>query len=62
VIGCPHSDDRWSIRVGVTAETLMRRAACPVMLVGQADATYRPSKITATTASARSVDPVEDRS
>jgi len=32
------------------------------MLVGQADATYRPSKITATTASARSVDPVEDRS
>ncbi len=44
VIGCPHSRDRWSIRVGVTAETLMRRATCPVMLVGAA---YTPSKLTA---------------
>jgi nucleotide-binding universal stress UspA family protein len=50
VIGCPHSDNRWSIRVGITAETLMRQAACPVMLVG-ADETYSPRKLTADTAS-----------
>ena len=49
MIGCPHSRDRWSIRVGVTAETLMRRATCPVMLVGAA---YTPSKLTADAASA----------
>jgi nucleotide-binding universal stress UspA family protein len=61
VIGCPHSHDRWSIRVGVTAETLMRRATCPVMLVGQAGATDTASKVTANTASARSVDLVRDR-
>jgi len=32
------------------------------MLVGHAGATYSPSKITANTAYARSVDTVEDRS
>jgi hypothetical protein len=48
VIGCPHSDDRWSIRVGVTVDTLMRQAVCPVMLVGQVGATAGPSGYIAT--------------
>lgn len=43
VIGCPHSDDRWSIRVGITADTLMRQAACPVMFVGQVRVTPNPT-------------------
>ncbi len=57
VIGCPLSDDRWSIRVGVTAATLMRRAACPVMLVGQPGATYSSRQIGANTASDGPADP-----
>jgi nucleotide-binding universal stress UspA family protein len=48
VIGCPHSDDRWSIRVGVTADTMMREAACPVMFVGKVRATPRPNGLIAT--------------
>jgi nucleotide-binding universal stress UspA family protein len=35
VIGCHHSDDRWSLRTGPVAEAVMRRASCPVMLVSQ---------------------------
>ena len=62
VIGCPHAENRWSIRVGVTAETLMRQAACPVMLVSAADKTYDPGQITANAASAMPVDPAGSRS
>ena len=35
VIGCHHSDDRWSVRTGPVAEAVMRGASCPVMLVSQ---------------------------
>jgi nucleotide-binding universal stress UspA family protein len=35
VIGCHHSAARWSIRVGVLAEAVLRRTPCPVMLVGE---------------------------
>ena len=35
VIGCHHSDDRWSVRTGPVAEAVMRGATCPVMLVSQ---------------------------
>lgn len=35
VIGCPHVEDRWSIRTGQVAGALMREASCPVMLVGR---------------------------
>jgi nucleotide-binding universal stress UspA family protein len=37
VIGSHHSDDRWSIRVGLTAGAVLRRATGPVMLVGGAE-------------------------
>jgi nucleotide-binding universal stress UspA family protein len=35
VIGCRHTDDRWSIRTGRVAGTLMRESPTPVILVGQ---------------------------
>ena len=35
VVGCHHSDDRWSVRTGPVAEAVMRGASCPVMLVSQ---------------------------
>ena len=38
VIGSHHSDDRWSIRVGLTAGAVLRQATGPVMLVGGAEA------------------------
>jgi hypothetical protein len=39
VIGSHHSDDRWSIRIGLTAGAVLRQATgCPVMLVGGAEA------------------------
>jgi nucleotide-binding universal stress UspA family protein len=33
VVGCPHAEDRWSIRTGPVAGALLRSAPCPVMLV-----------------------------
>ena len=38
VIGSHHSEDRWSIRVGLTAGAVLRQATGPVMLVGSAEA------------------------
>jgi nucleotide-binding universal stress UspA family protein len=35
VIGCHHSDDRWSVRTCPVTEAVMRGATCPVMLVSQ---------------------------
>jgi nucleotide-binding universal stress UspA family protein len=34
VVGSHHSDDRWSIRAGATAELILRQATGPVMLIG----------------------------
>jgi nucleotide-binding universal stress UspA family protein len=34
ILGCRHSEDRWSIRTGAVAADVMRHAHCPVMLVG----------------------------
>lgn len=39
VLGCHHSEDRWSIRVGSTAVAVMRQALCPVMLIGDTPST-----------------------
>ena len=33
VLGCKHSDDRWSIRTGLLASMAMRNASCPVMFI-----------------------------
>jgi nucleotide-binding universal stress UspA family protein len=35
VLGCHHSEQSWSIRLGPIAEELMRLSRCPVMLVGR---------------------------
>jgi nucleotide-binding universal stress UspA family protein len=35
VLGCHHSEQAWSIRTGPVAESVMRLAHCPVMLVGR---------------------------
>jgi nucleotide-binding universal stress UspA family protein len=35
VLGCHHSEQPWSIRTGPVAESVMRLAHCPVMLVGR---------------------------
>ena len=39
VIGCHHSDDRWSLRVGLTAGAVLRQATGPIMLIGGTAAT-----------------------
>jgi nucleotide-binding universal stress UspA family protein len=36
VMACKHSDDRWSIRTGSLASTVMRKAVCPVMFLNSA--------------------------
>jgi nucleotide-binding universal stress UspA family protein len=42
VLGCHHSEQAWSIRTGPVAESVMRLAHCPVMLVGRlGDARHR---------------------
>jgi len=33
VLGCQHSDDRWSIRTGLLASLAMRNTSCPVMFI-----------------------------
>jgi nucleotide-binding universal stress UspA family protein len=33
VLGCEHSDDRWSIRTGLLASMAMRNTSCPVMFI-----------------------------
>lgn len=35
VVGCHHSDDRWSTRLGPVPSTIAHRAPCPVVVVGQ---------------------------
>jgi nucleotide-binding universal stress UspA family protein len=34
VIGCRHSDDRWSTRLGPVATTVLHNAPCPVVVIG----------------------------
>jgi len=34
VIGCHHSDDQWSTRLGPVASSVLHRAPCPVVVVG----------------------------
>jgi nucleotide-binding universal stress UspA family protein len=38
VVGCRHSDDRWSTRLGPVPTSVLHRAPCPVIVVG---ATHR---------------------
>jgi nucleotide-binding universal stress UspA family protein len=33
VLGCEHSDDRWSIRTGLLPSIAMRNTSCPVMFI-----------------------------
>jgi nucleotide-binding universal stress UspA family protein len=35
VVGCHHSDDRWSTRLGPVPSAILHRSACPVIVVGQ---------------------------
>jgi len=35
VVGCHHSDDRWSTRLGPVPTAILHRAPCPVVVVGQ---------------------------
>ncbi len=35
VVGCHHSDDRWSTRLGAVPAAILHRSACPVVVVGQ---------------------------
>jgi nucleotide-binding universal stress UspA family protein len=35
VIGCHHSEDRWSTRLGPVPSTVMHRSPCPVVVVGE---------------------------
>jgi nucleotide-binding universal stress UspA family protein len=41
VLGCHHSEQPWSIRLGPVAEELMRFSRCPVMLVGRRGRGYQ---------------------
>lgn len=34
VVGCHHSDDRWSTRLGAVPSSILHRAPCPVVVVG----------------------------
>jgi nucleotide-binding universal stress UspA family protein len=34
-LGCHHSDDRWSTRLGPVATTVLHNAPCPVVVIGQ---------------------------
>jgi nucleotide-binding universal stress UspA family protein len=34
VLGCHHSDDRWSTRLGPVAATVLHQSPCPVVVVG----------------------------
>jgi nucleotide-binding universal stress UspA family protein len=36
VVGCHHSDDRWSTRLGPVPSAIVYRAGCPVVIVGRA--------------------------
>ncbi|MEO6703039.1 MAG: universal stress protein [Jatrophihabitantaceae bacterium] len=36
VLGCHHSDDRWSTRLGPVPSSVLHRAGCPVIVVGTA--------------------------
>jgi nucleotide-binding universal stress UspA family protein len=40
VIGCHHSDDQWSTRLGPVTSTLLHRAPCPVIVIGGSSAGY----------------------
>ena len=44
VIGSHHSEDRWSVRVGTTAGAVLRRASCPVMLIGGSASSETPER------------------
>lgn len=35
VVGCHHSDDRWSTRLGPVPSAILHRSPCPVVVVGQ---------------------------
>jgi nucleotide-binding universal stress UspA family protein len=35
VVGCHHSEDRWSTRLGPVPAAIAHRAPCPVIVVGQ---------------------------
>jgi nucleotide-binding universal stress UspA family protein len=35
VIGCHHSDDRWSTRLGPVPTTILMNADCPIVVIGQ---------------------------
>ena len=35
VVGCHHSEDRWSTRLGPVPSTIMHRSPCPVVVVGE---------------------------
>jgi nucleotide-binding universal stress UspA family protein len=35
VVGCHHSEDRWSTRLGPVPSTIMHRSPCPVIVVGE---------------------------
>jgi nucleotide-binding universal stress UspA family protein len=35
VVGCHHSDDRWSTRLGPVPSAILHRVPCPVVVVGQ---------------------------
>ena len=61
VIGCHHSENRWSIRVGSTAGAVMRQALCPVMLVGDSPPTSARSSRPRQWHSASTTPPVRVR-
>jgi nucleotide-binding universal stress UspA family protein len=35
VVGCHHSDDHWSTRLGPVASSILHRSPCPVVVVGE---------------------------
>ena len=40
VVGCHHSDDRWSTRLGPVPTSILHRSPCPVVVVGAAHGSY----------------------
>jgi nucleotide-binding universal stress UspA family protein len=46
VIGCRHSDDRWSTRLGPVATTVLHNAPCPVVVIGDVHRRdHRPDRL-----------------
>jgi nucleotide-binding universal stress UspA family protein len=53
VVGCRHSEDRWSTRLGAVPSAIMHRSPCPVVVVGERHPACRSSVSSAYSAASK---------